>query len=220
MGQMDKTLKVVIADDHVIVRDGLRSLLERQPDMEVVAEADNGRIALKLVKELSPDVVIMDIGMRELNGIDATRQIVKMSPGVKVLALSMYSDKRFIKGMLKAGASGYMLKDSAFKELIAAIRVIVVNKIYISPSVASIITEDYLKQSPESDGSTRSLLSSRELEVLQLLVEGMSTKQIASNLRLSIKTIESHRSRIMKKIDVNNIADLTRYAIREGIISP
>ncbi len=220
MGQMDKTLKVVIADDHVIVRDGLRSLLERQPDMEVVAEAENGRMALKLVKELSPDVVIMDIGMRELNGIDATRQIVKMSPGVKVLALSMYSDKRFIKGMLKAGASGYMLKDSAFKELIDAIRVIVENKIYISPSVANIITEDYLKQSPESDGSTRSLLSSRELEVLQLLVEGMSTKQIASSLRLSIKTIESHRSRIMKKIDINNIADLTRYAIREGIISP
>jgi DNA-binding NarL/FixJ family response regulator len=132
----------------------------------------------------------------------------------------MYSDKRFIKGMLKAGASGYMLKDSAFKELIDAIRVIVENKIYISPSVANIITEDYLKQSPESDGSTRSLLSSRELEVLQLLVEGMSTKQIASSLRLSIKTIESHRSRIMKKIDINNIADLTRYAIREGIISP
>ncbi len=219
MGQMDKTITVVIADDHMIVRDGLRSLLERQPDMEVVAEADNGRMALKLVKELSPDVVIMDIGMRELNGIDATRQIVKMSPGVKVLALSMYSDKRFIKGMFKAGASGYMLKDSAFNELADAIRVIVEDKIYISPSVANIVTEDYLKQSPESDRSTRSLLTSRELEVLQLLVEGMSTKQIASSLRLSIKTIESHRSRVMKKINVNNIADLTKYAIREGIIS-
>ena len=219
MGQMDKTITVVIADDHMIVRDGLRSLLERQPDMEVVAEADNGRMALKLVKELSPDVVIMDIGMRELNGIDATRQIVKMSPGVKVLALSMYSDKRFIKGMFKAGASGYMLKDSAFNELADAIRVIVEDKIYISPSVANIVTEDYLKQSPESDRSTRSLLTSRELEVLQLLVEGMSTKQIASSLRLSIKTIESHRSRVMKKVNVNNIADLTKYAIREGIIS-
>ena len=143
--QNDKMIKVVIADDHMIVRDGLRSLLERQPDMEVVAEADNGRTALKYVKELSPDVVIMDIGMSELNGIDATRQIVKMSPGVKVLALSMYSDKRFIKGMLKAGASGYMLKDSAFKELIDAIRMIVGNKIYISPSVASIVMEDYLE---------------------------------------------------------------------------
>ena len=217
--QKDKIIKVVLADDHMIIRDGLRSLLERQTDMEVVAEADNGRTAIKHVKELLPDVVIMDIGMRELNGIDATRQIIKMSPGVKVLALSMYSDKRFIKGMFKAGASGYMLKDSAFNELADAIRVIVEDKIYISPSVANIVTEDYLKQSPESDRSTRSLLTSRELEVLQLLVEGMSTKQIASSLRLSIKTIESHRSRVMKKINVNNIADLTKYAIREGIIS-
>lgn len=214
-----KMIKVVLADDHMIVRDGLRSLLERQPDMEVVAEADNGRTALKHVKELSPDVVIMDIGMRELNGIDATRQIVKMSPGVKVLALSMYSDKRFIKGMLKAGASGYMLKDSAFKELIVAIRVIVEDKIYISPSVASIVMDDYLERSSEGDGSIRSLLTSRELEVLQLLAEGRSTKQIASSLRLSTKTIESHRVRVMQKTGVNNIADLTKYAIREGIIS-
>jgi len=142
-----------------------------------------------------------------------------MSPGVKVLALSMYSDKRFIKGMLKAGASGYMLKDSAFKELIVAIRVIIGDKIYISPDVASTVTEDYLKQSPDRDSSIRSLLTSREVEVLQLLAEGKSAKQIASSLLLSIKTIESHRNRVMKKIDVNNIADLTRYAIREGIIS-
>ena len=217
--QNNKMIKVIIADDHMIIRDGLRSLLERQPDMEVVAEAENGRIALKYVKELSPDVVIMDIGMRELNGIDATRQITEMSPGVKVLALSMYSDKRFIKGMLKAGASGYMLKDSAFKELIVAIRVIIGDKIYISPDVASTVTEDYLKQSPDRDSSIRSLLTSREVEVLQLLAEGKSAKQIASSLLLSIKTIESHRNRVMKKIDVNNIADLARYAIREGIIS-
>jgi two-component system response regulator NreC len=217
--QNDKMIKVVLADDHMIIRDGLRALLERQPDMEVVAEADNGRTALKHVKELSPDVVIMDIGMRELNGIDATRQIVKISPGVKVLALSMYSDKRFIKGMLKAGASGYMLKDSAFKELIDAIRVIVDNKTYISPSIASIVMNDYLRNSPEKDGSTRSLLTSRELEVLQLLAEGKSAKQIALSLDLSIKTIESHRNRVMQKIDVSNIADLTKYALREGITS-
>jgi two-component system response regulator NreC len=217
--QNDKMITVVIADDHMIVRDGLRSLLERQPDMEVVAEADNGRTALKHVKELSPDVVIMDIGMRELNGIDATRQLVKMSPKVKVLALSMYSDKRFIKGMLKAGASGYMLKDSAFKELIDAIRVIVGGKIYISPSVASIVMDDYLEHSSERESSTRSLLTVRELEVLQLLAEGKSTKQIALNLSISIKTIESHRNRVMQKTGVNNIADLTKYAIREGIIS-
>jgi len=217
--QNDKMIKVVLTDDHMIIRDGLRALLERQPDMEVVAEADNGRTALKHVKELSPDVVIMDIGMRELNGIDATRQIVKMSPGVKVLALSMYSDKRFVKEMLKAGASGYMLKDSAFTELIDAIRVIVGGKIYISPGVASIVLEDYLGDSTQRESSIRSLLTSREIEVLQLLAEGKSTKQIALSLSLSIKTIESRRARIMQKIGIDNIADLTKYAIREGIVS-
>jgi len=157
--------------------------------------------------------------MRELNGIDATRQIVKMSPGVKVLALSMYSDKRFVKEMLKAGASGYMLKDSAFTELIDAIRVIVGSKIYISPGVASIVLEDYLEDSTERESSIRSLLTSREIEVLQLLAEGKSTKQIALSLSLSIKTIESRRARIMQKIGIDNIADLTKYAIREGIVS-
>ena len=217
--QNNKMIKVVIADDHMIFRDGLRSLLDRQLDMEVVAEADNGRIAIKHAKELSPDVVIMDIGMSELNGIDATRQIVKMSLGVKVLALSMYSDKRFVKEMLKAGASGYMLKDSAFTELIDAIRVIVGSKIYISPGVASIVLEDYLEDSTERESSIRSLLTSREIEVLQLLAEGKSTKQIALSLSLSIKTIESRRARIMQKIGIDNIADLTKYAIREGIVS-
>jgi len=217
--QNDKMIKVVLTDDHMIIRDGLRALLERQPDMEVVAEADNGRTALKHVKELSPDVVIMDIGMRELNGIDATRQIVKMSLGVKVLALSMYSDKRFVKEMLKAGASGYMLKDSAFTELIDAIRVVVGGKIYISPGVASIVLEDYLEDSTQRESSIRSLLTSREIEVLQLLAEGKSTKQIALSLSLSIKTIESRRARIMQKIGIDNIADLTKYAIREGIIA-
>jgi len=217
--QNNKIIKVVIADDHMIFRDGLRSLLDRQLDMEVVAEADNGRIAIKHAKELSPDVVIMDIGMSELNGIDATRQIVKMSLGVKVLALSMYSDKRFVKEMLKAGASGYMLKDSAFTELIDAIRVIVGGKIYISPGVASIVLEDYLGDSTQRESSIRSLLTSREIEVLQLLAEGKSTKQIALSLSLSIKTIESRRARIMQKIGIDNIANLTKYAIREGIIS-
>ena len=217
--QDEKMIKVVLADDHMIFRDGLHSLLDRQPDMEVVAEADNGRVALKHAKKLSPDVVIMDIGMSELNGIDATRQIVKMLPGVKVLALSMYSDKRFVKEMLKAGASGYMLKDSAFNELIDAIRVVVENKIYISPSVAGIVLDDYLGASTDKESSVRSLLTAREMEVLQLLAEGKSMKQIALSLSLSIKTIESHRTRIMQKIDVSNIADLTKYAIREGIIS-
>jgi DNA-binding NarL/FixJ family response regulator len=211
-------ITVIIADDHTIVRDGIRSLLEKQPDIEVVAEADNGRTTLKHAQQLSPDVIIMDIGMRELNGIDATRQIIGKLPNVKILALSMYSDKQFIKEMLKAGASGYMLKDSAFRELVDAIRVVANNKIYISPSIAGVVTRDYLKHLAEKDDSVRSVLTPREVEVLQLLVEGKSTKQTASILCVSIKTIESHRKNIMKKLNIDNMVGLVKYAIREGII--
>ena len=211
-------ITVIIADDHMIVRDGIRSLLEKQPDREVVAEADNGRTALKHALQLSPDVIIMDIGMRELNGIDATRLIIGKLPDVKILALSMYSDKQFIKGMLKAGASGYMLKDSASKELVDAIRIVADNKIYISPSIAGVVTKDYLEHLAEKDVSVRSVLTTREAEVLQLLVEGKSTKQTAAILGVSIKTIESHRQNIMKKLNIDNIVGLIKYAIREGII--
>ncbi len=213
----DGMIRVIVVDDHMIVRDGLRSLLERQPDMEVVAEADNGREALTQAKKLSPDVIVMDIGMHELNGIEATRQIVGESPAVKVLALSMYSDKRFIIGMLKAGALGYMLKDSAFRELVDAIRVVASNKVYISPSIAGVLTEDYLENLTEKDNSVHAILTSREVEVLQLLAEGKSTKQTASTLGVSIKTIEAHRQNIMKKLNIDNIVGLTKYAIREGI---
>ncbi len=212
-------ITVIIADDHMIVRDGLRSLLEKQPDIEVVAEADNGRTALKHVQQLSPNVIIMDIGMRELNGIDATRQIISKFPDAKILALSMYSDKQFIKGMLKAGASGYMLKDSASKELVDAIRIVADSNVYISPSIAGVVTEDYLEHLTEKDAEVRSVLTSREVEVLQLLAEGESTKQAASTLGVSTKTIESHRQNIMKKLDIDNVVDLIKYAIREGIIS-
>jgi DNA-binding NarL/FixJ family response regulator len=212
-------IRVIIADDHMIVRDGLRSLLEKQPDIEVVAEADNGRTALKHAQQLSPNVIIMDIGMHGLNGIDATRQIIGKLPDVKILALSMYSDKQFIKGMLKAGASGYMLKDSASKELVDAIRIVADSKVYISPSIAGVVTEDYLEHLAEKDASVHSVLTSREVEVLQLLAEGESTKQAASTLGVSTKTIESHRQNIMKKLDIDNIVDLIKYAIREGIIS-
>ena len=215
--QNDRMIKIIVVDDHRIVRDGLRSLLERQPDMDVVAEADNGREALMQTKKLSPDVVVMDIGMRELNGIEATRQIVEESPVVKVLALSMYSDKRFITGMLKAGASGYMLKDSAFRELAEAIRIVANNKIFISPSIAGALTEDYLENLAEKDNSVHSVLTPREVEVLQLLAEGKSTKQTASVLGVSTKTIETHRKNIMKKLNIDNIVNLTKYAIREGI---
>lgn len=212
-------INVMIADDHMIVRDGLRSLLEKQSDIKVVTEADNGRDALKYAQQLSPDVIIMDIGMQGLNGIDATRQIIGQMPDVKVLALSMYADKQFIKGMLKAGASGYMLKDGASRELVDAIRIVANSKIFISPSIAGVVTEDYLEHLAEKDASVYSVLTSREVEVLQLLAEGRSTKQAASTLNVSIKTIETHRQNIMKKLDINNIVDLIKYAIREGIIS-
>ncbi len=210
-------IRVILADDHKIVRDGLRSLLEKQSDIEVVAEAHNGRTAVKQVHELSPDIVIMDISMSDLNGIEATYQIIAKSPNIKVLALSMHSDKRFVEGMLKAGASGFMLKDSAFTELVSAIRVLTSNQIYLSPPIASVVTEDYISKKTKAGFSIHSTLTSREREVLQLLAEGKSTKEISSSLNVSVKTIETHRKKIMEKLNIKSIAGLTKYAIREGL---
>ncbi len=211
------TIRVILADDHKIVRDGLRSLLENQSDVEVVAEAEDGRTVVQQVHELSPDIIIMDISMPGLNGIDATCQITAKSPNIKVLALSMHSDKRFIEGMLKAGASGYMLKDSAFTELINAIRTLVSNQIYLSPPIASIITEEYINKNPKTAFSVRSILTTRECEILQLLAEGKSTKEISFSLDVSIKTVETHRKNMMGKLGLYNIAELTKYAVREGL---
>ncbi len=213
------SIKIILADDHEIVREGLRSLLEKQPDMEVVAEAEDGRTTVKQVQKLLPDVVIMDISMHDLNGIEATRQIIAKSPRIKVLALSMHSDKRFIAGMLSAGASGYLIKDSAFKELVNAIRIVVSNKIYLSPRITGIVTEDYVNRLTATDSSAHSILSAREREVLQLLAEGKSTKQVASQLNVSVKTIETHRLNIMDKLGIYSVAKLTKYAIREGLTS-
>jgi DNA-binding NarL/FixJ family response regulator len=211
------SIRIILADDHKIVRDGLRSLLEKHSDIEVVAEAHNGRTAVKQVHELSPDIVIMDISMSDLNGIEATYQIIAKSPNIKVLALSMHSDKRFVEGMLKAGASGFMLKDSAFTELVSAIRVLTSNQIYLSPPIASVITKDYISKKTKAGFSVGSILTSREREVLQLLAEGKSTKEISSCLNVSVKTIETHRKKIMEKLNIHNIAGLTKYAIREGL---
>jgi DNA-binding NarL/FixJ family response regulator len=213
------SIKIVLADDHKIVRDGLRSLLEDQQDIEVVAEAEDGRTTVKQAKKFSPDVIIMDISMHDLNGIEATRQIIARSPGVKVLALSMHSDKRFVTGMLSAGASGYLLKESAFSELVNAIRVVVSNQTYLSPRIAGMVTEDYVHYLSATDSSVRSILTAREREVLQLLAEGKSTKQMAVQLHVSVKTIETHRQKIMDKLDIYSVAELTKYAIREGLTS-
>ena len=212
-------IKVLLADDHKIIRDGLRSLIERHSEMEVVGEADNGRKTIQLARELEPDVVIMDISMPDLNGIDATQQIVKDVPGVKVIALSMHSDKRFVVGMFKAGAAGYLLKDCAFDELEQAVKTVLADHTYLSPKIATVVIKNYVPQVSTEDASAFSLLSAREREVLQLLSEGKTTKDIASDLFLSVKTIETYRQRIMDRLDIHNLADLIKFAIREGLTS-
>lgn len=211
------TIRIILADDHQIVRDGLRSLLEKETDMEVIAEADNGRTTVQLVKDLGPDVVVMDVAMRDLNGIEATRQVVSSSPGVKVIALSMHSDKRFVEGMLGAGASGYLLKDSAFEDLARAIHAVHAGQTYIGPEIAGLVVETFVRKSPRTVASKSASLTPREREVLQLMAEGKATKHIASILGVSVKTVETHRSRIMDKLGVFSVAELTKYAIREGL---
>ncbi|MFC2008186.1 response regulator [Chloroflexota bacterium] len=213
------SMRILLADDHKIVRQGLRSLLEKQPDMEVIAEAEDGRTTVSLVQELSPNVVVMDVAMPGLNGIEATRQIVNKNPNIKVLALSMYADRRFVVGMLGAGASGYLLKDCAFEELAQAIRTITANQIYLSSTISDMVVRNYVHLAAKSDSSAFSALTTREREVLQLLVEGRSTKEIAHQLGLSPKTIETHRQQIMNKLNIHSVAQLTKYAIREGIIA-
>jgi len=213
------SIKILIADDHQIVRQGLRSLIEKASGMAVVAEAENGREAVQLAQQERPDVVIMDISMADLNGMEATRQVIAALPKVKVIALSMHSDNRFVRGMLDAGASGFLLKDCAFEELDGAIRAVTANKTYLSPGITGIVIEGYLGFSPADELSASSLLTAREREVLQLLAEGGSTREIASRLCVSIKTVETHRQRIMEKLKIRSIAELTKYAIREGLTS-
>ena len=214
------SIRVIIVDDHKIMREGLRSLLEKQPDIEVVAEADSAQQALKLVQEMTPDVVIIDVVMPSLNGIEATRRILAKLPTVKVIALSMYSDKRLVMEMLRAGASGYLLKDCAFEELDEAIRTVIQDRTYITPRIVDIIVKDYFSQVERPSSSALSALTSRQYEVLQLLAEGKTTREIAKQMSLSVKTIDSHRQQIINKLNIHSIAGLTKYAIREGLISP
>jgi len=211
------TIRVLLVDDHKIVREGLRSILEKEPDIEVIAMGDNGRTALQLAGELRPDVAIIDIAMPEMNGIEAIRRISGANPGIRSLALSMHSARRFVVEALAAGAKGYILKDCAAEELVRAIRVVAGNETYLSPKITGLIVKDYVKRLPESQSSDSPLLSNREREVLQLIAEGQSTKEIAFDLCVSGKTVETHRQQIMRKLNLHNVAELTRYAIREGI---
>ena len=213
------SVKIILADDHRIMREGLRALLEKEAGIEVIAEADNGRTTVELSRELNPDVVVIDIGMPDLNGIDATRQIVSDAPAVKVIALSMHSDKKFVREMLSAGASGYLLKDSAFEELGTALTTVINNQTYLSPKIADTVVKDYLGKVELKESKASPSLTKREREVLQLIAEGKTTKEIASHLYVSIKTIETHRKQIMDKVGLNSVAELTKYAIREGLTS-
>ena len=213
-------MRILLADDHRIVRQGLRSLLEAEADFEVVAEAENGRQAIEMAEELAPDVVVMDVGMPEMNGVEATRRVVVNNPQVKVVALSMHSDRRFVAEMLKAGAAGYLLKDGAFEELVGAIRTVAAGRTYLSPRIADVVVEGYLRnQAAPSEPTAYAKLSPREREVLQLLAEGKATKEAAAALHLSVKTVETHRRQIMEKLNLYSVAELTKYAIREGLTS-
>jgi len=214
------SIKIILADDHAVLRHGLSKSFQNEKDMEVIAQAKDGRTTVELVRELKPDIVIMDIGMPDLNGIEATRQITQYCPKTKVVGLSMYSSKNFIIEMFKAGASGYLLKDCEFDELINAIRIVVANKTYISPAISDVVVENYMRQFPESKDSAYSILSKREREVIQLLTEGKTTKQIAKRLHISSKTVEVHRLNLMGKLKIDSIAQLTKYAIREGLTLP
>ena len=213
------SIRVVLADDHRILREGLRSILEVEGDIEIVGEADNGRDTVKLVRQLEPEVVIMDVAMPDLNGVDATVQIKNADVESRILALSMHGDGQYVRGMLQAGASGYILKDCASEELATAIRTVMKGRVYVSPDVAGTIVGDYVQHLSGEVTATAPTLSSREREVLQLIAEGRSTADIAELIHVSVKTVETHRKRLMDKLELRSVAELTKYAIREGITS-
>jgi two-component system, NarL family, response regulator NreC len=211
------SIKILLADDHKIMREGLKALIEKQKDMIVVGEANDGRTTMKLAQELMPDIVITDISMPDMNGIEAARQIVGRNPCIKVIALSVHSDKRFVTEMLNAGASGYLLKDCAFNELVNAIRAVISNRSYLSPEITDVMIRDYKDMLSKDNLTVFSLLTQREREVLQLIAEGKTTKEIAHLLGVSVKTIETYRQQMMEKLDIHSIAELTKYAIKEGL---
>ena len=194
-------------------------LLNKKDHFEVIAEAENGRAAVNLARKHQPDVVVMDINMPELNGVDASRQILSELPQTKIIALSMYSDRSYVKGMLQAGVSGYLLKNCAFEELSKAILTVMRNQTYLSPKVSEIVRKEFVKMMDSDASSTVELLTDKEREVLQLISEGKKTRDIAENLHISVKTVEARRSKIMEKLNIKSVAGLTKFAIREGLTS-
>ena len=212
-------MKILLADDHNVLRKGLRRILEEQSDLEVVGEASDGREAVNLCNSLHPDIVVMDIAMPQLNGLEATRQILQRNSGVNVLILSMYSDENYVVQALRAGARGYLLKDTAEEDLITAVRTVAKGLPFFSPKIAKLLLGDSMqKVRTEGMSDTYDLLTPREREVLQLIAEGKSNKEAAATLFVSPTTIETHRARIMDKLDLHSTADIVLYAVRKGIV--
>ncbi len=207
-------IRILLADDHALVRQGLGMILGAQPDMEIVGQAGNGNQAVELAEKLKPDVIVMDVAMPELNGIEATRRLAASLPRTRVLALSMHKDSVYVREILRAGARGYLLKDSGDADLIAAVRAIAKGEGYISPSVSDAVLSDYRKHVTDP----LDLLTSREREVLQHIAEGQTNKEIATSLTLSVYTIEAHRGRIMEKLNLHSTGELVRFALRNGLI--
>ena len=211
------TIRVLLVDDHQLMREGLRKILESTSGIEVVGEAEDGRSALAAVAAFRPEVVVMDVAMNGMNGIDATQQVRKDHPAVKVVALSTHADKRYVRNMIRAGAAAYVLKESASEDLLRAVRAAARGEHYLSPQITGCLLESWsVPQAPESS-SVYELLGSREREVLRLLSEGKTSKEIAGQLELSIKTVETHRRNITHKVGLHSIAELTKYAVREGL---
>ena len=211
------TISILLADDHRIFRDGLRPLLTAQDDMEVVAEAEDGLEALRLAVDLTPDIAVLDISMPGLNGIEVARRLSREAPSVKPIMLSMHKDRRFVLEALRAGARGYLFKDAGIRELLTAVRAVVVGQTHLCAEVSEQVIKDYVNLADADSGSVFAVLSAREREVLQLLAEGLATKEIAGRLNLSAKTVESHRKAVMDKLEIRSVAELTKYAIREGL---
>ncbi len=212
-------ISIILVDDHVIVRDGLRNLLKEESDIEVIGEADTGRDAVKISIEKNPDIVVMDIAMHDMNGIEATRQIKKGNPDIKIIALSMHSERQIVVGIFRAGASGYLLKDSTSAEFVEAIRTIYLGRKYISHKISDIVLQEISNTKKDSEDIGHEILTNREREILQLMSEGNSTIRIAKVLFISPKTVESHRANIMDKLNIHNLPELTKYAIRAGLTS-
>jgi DNA-binding NarL/FixJ family response regulator len=209
-----KKIRILLADDHVMVRQGFRMILAAQPDMEIVGEAGNGREAVELAEQLHPDVAVMDVAMPDMNGIEATRRLAVSAPRTRVLALSMYKDSVYVREILRAGARGYLLKDAIDRDLLSAVRAVATGEGYLSPAVSDAVLTDYRRHVTDP----LDLLSAREREVLQMIAEGKTNKEIATALKLSVYTVDAHRGRIMEKLNLHSVGELVRFALRAGLI--